>query len=557
MSVLDRLKDPLISLLHNPAAAPDRVLIYFLSARAETRSSKGKTLRLEWNGTQIASRDFEINPQPPVAAAYADRWAAFQTSIADHSFHLIHSGFLPKSEGTTTDFVSVRKSDGPLVLLLSLGEPNGDSPILIERLQWPDPLWANRLSALARQNASHLLGSGKEGEAAALLLGIQRDSDPTSPEPETLLLLGRAYDGLGLGERSLGVLRTAAQHPEADEGQVLEAWLLIQRAHYRRGAFTEASQVYERLVRRFPHGLQPEMHYLAAQSYLKQKKHGAAIAAFGQIPPNSGFHPYALYGTGLAYLGFGDSYAAQQAFTKLTKPDSILSRPQSPSPLALSAKSRVTLGLLFIEQGRYREAIEMLGGVPLDSRDFDLALFGIGWCYMRSEEYTKAIVAFKDLVARYPTSRYGQEAYLWMAYSYSKLKAYPRAVSSYRDALENTSLRIGRLSERIASLGRAKNQIWGDDGQAGHPQHREIAQNFEKVSVLIRDHPTLSGDKKLISRLRVLEDGVAALQSRIALGSLLTERERLEDLSIQAGIGIAKNLVLEQTEFGKEELFLE
>ncbi len=67
-----------------------------------------------------------------------------------------------------------------------------------------------------------------------------------------------------------------------------------------------------------------------------------------------------------------------------------------------------------------------------------------------------AIAALNDLLARYPTGRYGDDAYFWLGYSYNESGRYREAARSYRELLarypgspfaDDASLKLARLLE--------------------------------------------------------------------------------------------------------------
>ena len=218
---------------------------------------------------------------------------------------------------------------------------------------------------------------------------------------------------------------------------------------------------------------------------------------------------------------------------------------------------------MFIEQNRYQEAISALGMVSTRSPFFDQALFGIGWSYMKLEEHVKAIVVFKDLTEMLPESSYAYEARVTMGYSYSKLKAYTKAVDNYRNSLEVSSRQINLLTQKMETV-----KLQGIDlNQAHKPLALESPEEADKIRGIVEKYQDLT---RLSSKdwaqpmgndlkvgLKDLGRRFSSVFQNLILQSLQRQRERLEELSIQASIGIAKNLVLEKTEFGGEELVFE
>ncbi|MCI0529371.1 MAG: tetratricopeptide repeat protein, partial [Nitrospira sp.] len=380
---------------------------------------------------------------------------------------------------------------------------------------------------------------------------------------ELLLWLGKAYLGLGLESQAILTLQQVIREFPAMDRILSEAEYTLQKIRYLQGQYEVVTASYARLARGAAPSFLTEIHYMAGQSYLRLKDYPKAIAALNQIPKNSSHYPYALYALGLAYVGIGDTFSAQQAFKKVIDLDLPSSSPEASQMEKLIEKSLVTLGLMLIEQNRYQEAISILGMVSARSPFFDQAVFGIGWSYMKLEEYVKAIVAFKDLTEMFPDSSYTDEARVMMGYNYSKLKAYTKAVDSYRNSLEASSHQINLLIKKTETL-----RLQGVDlNQINRPSGFVSPQETDKIWGLVKRYqnltrlsskdgaPSIGNDFK--TSLKDLGRHLSTILQDLTLQSLKGQRERLEELSIHASIGIAKNLVLEKTEFGGEELIFE
>jgi tetratricopeptide (TPR) repeat protein len=338
----------------------------------------------------------------------------------------------------------------------------------------------------------------------------------------------------------------------------------LQKAQYRRGQFDAVTSIYTRDGRGFAPLDQPEMHYLAGQSFLHQKNYASAISAFIQIPRGNDYYPFALYSLGLAYRGFGDTFAAQQAFHKLIERD-----PEDHPRLArLIERSSLTLGLMLLEQSRYREAIAVLQELSVQSDFFAQALFGIGWSYMKLEEYVKAIVAFGDLIERRPESQFAQEGRLVKGYCYSKLRAYGKAVDHYRKVLEISSHQISSLTQEMHTLqqGGTDLSLIRASVRLNTVEDRQdlfrAIEKYEELTHLLSSEQSAGPqatqrNTQMKTQFQAFETQFAFILKEMALQTLQERREWFEDLSVHAGIGIAKNLTLEKTEFGGKELILD
>jgi hypothetical protein len=85
----------------------------------------------------------------------------------------------------------------------------------------------------------------------------------------------------------------------------------------------------------------------------------------------------------------------------------------------------------------------------------------------------------------------------------------------------------------------------------------ETVERYRELTLLLsREWPQPIGNDLRVG-LKDLGHRLSSVLKDLTFQGLQRQRERLEELSIHASIGIAKNLVLEKTEFGGEELVLE
>jgi tetratricopeptide (TPR) repeat protein len=246
-----------------------------------------------------------------------------------------------------------------------------------------------------------------------------------------------------------------------------------------------------------------------------------------------------------------------------------------------------------VTQGRYEEAITQLGRVPSDHPLSDTTLFAIGWCLRETGEHVKAIAVFDNLVARAPEGRYTHEARLATAASYADLRATTRSVAAYRsalDALSASSTTLDRLQERV------QNPTWdplaGTDTGGSEDARRllddpSITRALERHRWLVRfgrelqramdrfpeflttpqGSSTLGGRLHTVDGSHLVNQGhdllarldVVKKESRDALSALVTqtiarEQARLEEWSVAASLGIARNL---RDDVGGEVLIVE
>jgi tetratricopeptide (TPR) repeat protein len=292
---------------------------------------------------------------------------------------------------------------------------------------------------------------------------------------------------------------------------------------------------------------------------------------------------------GLAYLNFGDVYSAVESFRRLTG----LDVKGNPALQRLIDKAHLTVGYEFLHQKRYADAIGQFALVPPASALFDQALFGIAWGYFKLEEFVKAAVVFKDLRQRYPDSPYSQEALVALGYAYSRLQAFKLSIDQFRLALDSVTMQAQALQQQIDAINQPQwippssinhypavtglsSQVQLDDLLNHFKEEQTLQTALEQYQALTRaiaiidrglldlaqmaqNQPQWFSERENKQRVTTLRAGfeqtkkqALALQSvfKKELGQessqwLQQEQVRLEEASVQASIGIARNLVLD------------
>jgi len=111
--------------------------------------------------------------------------------------------------------------------------------------------------------------------------------------------------------------------------------------------------------------------------------------------------------------------------------------------IALKNLTYVTLGRLFYEVGRYDEAVEEYQRVDSsDAENYDNALLGLGWVYIKQEKYSKACEYFEKIVSRRASSELIAEAKLSLAHCHLGTGEYDKAMEEYRDIKQNYNLEL-------------------------------------------------------------------------------------------------------------------
>ena len=443
-------------------------------------------------------------------------------------------------------------------------------------------------------------GVGEYAKAVSFFLTSLERPNPVRLD-ETRLRLAEAYEGAGLPEEAAALLKAViAKSP--DEVSRARAWLLTERFAFRDGRHARAIEAYERVdVARLgpslPSPLLDDAHLFAGTSGLVLHQYQRAAAAFRRVTRSGPDVPFALYGQAQAVAGSGDASAASSLFKKLTESRS----PSDPVQARVADFARTALGFQRIEQGRHEEALSEFGQVRPAHPAYEAALFGIGWALHDMGEHVKAIAIFQDLITRFPDGEHVHEARLAMASSYADLHAATRAITAYRAALE-TGLASLREVDRLRSAldhphwDPVAERIADDYTFQAEPA---LSRSMERYHGLLRseeavrrtlDHvpeyllPAPSGcsdaqkpcsnargnNPRAVDAAQLIAEGRTLLVNLDALkrefrgvlrgqahDALDRERQRIEDWTVQASVGIARLLTADREELGSDALTLD
>lgn len=412
--------------------------------------------------------------------------------------------------------------------------------------------------------------------SAAYFLAALESKPPSARQADIRLRLAEAYAAVGAPEEAEAMLeRVATESPDA--ALRARAWLLIERIASKEGRHHRVLEAYERIGTALPSQFAGEARTLAGLSALALRAYPQAAGFFRAVSKGDLDAPLALFGQAQALAGQGDAYTAATLWTKLGETRSLFNPVQS----RVTEYAHAALGLQLIEQERYQEAITQLGRVPSDHPMSEVTLFAIGWCLRETGEHVKAIAVFEDLLSRSPGGRYAHETRLAIAASYADLRATTRSVAAYRtalDALSASSAGLDRLQELVATprwdpLNDAESQLPSDARRL--LEEPALTRAIERYRWLVRFGRELqraidrfpgflaapSGPTTLGGRLHTMDgshlvsrgqDLLARLdvvknESRNALSGLIAqtvdrERNRIEEWSVAASLGIARNL---------------
>jgi hypothetical protein len=536
-----------------------------------------------WSLTPVLVRQFQEAGFLPLSRS--------TVSTGRHQLHVIVEG--TKKKGTPRQAeaaVSIDKGAGGLWADLHfLGDVEEGQPLQLGVDQWSllSPAVNKRRNTLPYWSAELDAAAQQPFEALAWYAVARQRSLPHEQRVALQFRMADAYLAAGMPNHVIALMTPYTKQEGTRES--LEGWFYVEKAAYDSKQYHDVINAFTRLTPKLRISFYHEALYLAGNSYLQLKEYERAFTTLNQIPHDSEFYPFAQYSMGLAYLNFGDVYSAVESFRRLAG----LEVKGNPALQRLIDKAHLTVGYEFLHQKRYTDAIGQFALVPPASALFDQALFGIAWGYFKLEEFVKAAVVFKDLRQRFPDSPYSQEALVALGYAYSRLQAFKLSIDQFRLALDSVTMQAQALQLQIDAINQPQwippssinhfpavsglsSQVQLDDLLNHFKEEQTLQTALEQYQALTRviaiidrglldlaqmaqSQPRWLSERDNKQRVATLRGGfeqtkrqALALQAvfKKELGQasgqwLQQEQVRLEEASVQASIGIARNLVLD------------
>lgn len=171
------------------------------------------------------------------------------------------------------------------------------------------------------------------------------------------------------------------------------------------------------------------------------------------VQSGGGFAHQAHYFRGVLAVQRGDLVAASASFQELLKIAA-----NSPSAHRVQEQAHLALGRIFLEQGRFSEAIDRYQYIDYRSDAFVEALYEIAWAHVRRakaeddrEDYRKALQACERLIATAPDSLIATDALVLQGHLYLLLGQFEEAAASYRGVIEKFQPAHDALAARLGA----------------------------------------------------------------------------------------------------------
>lgn len=101
----------------------------------------------------------------------------------------------------------------------------------------------------------------------------------------------------------------------------------------------------------------------------------------------------------------------------------------------LTQRSNLVIGLTYFELGDYDVSINYLKSVNTDNENYPQALMGLGWCYIKKQQFQYVISPLEKFAKKFPAHHLIPEVFLLLGQAHLKIRLYEKAVNYFNNLL--------------------------------------------------------------------------------------------------------------------------
>ena len=289
-------------------------------------------------------------------------------------------------------------------------------------------------------------------------------------DADSELLLGGLYLSYGLhsdAEKIFTKLIDDAVMPEVRD----RAWFYLGKIRYQKQLFTEAETALSRVGDALDESLQEEFRILKANLLMVQEKYTEAATALQGLVENEGEQKanYARFNLGVALIRASRKNADQEKGEHKKDDREVVGmnllrevaelKSSASDQKALRDKANLVLGFSLIDTMPV-VAKQFLQRVRLQGPFSNKALLGLGWAEVKLQRYEAALVPWEELATRERTDPAVFEALLGKGNALERLRAFPQAMQSYKNAIAIFERELDALNNTVVAV--KEGRLWAD-----------------------------------------------------------------------------------------------
>ena len=291
----------------------------------------------------------------------------------------------------------------------------------------------------------------------------------------------------------------------------------LEKLYYLQQKYARVIDYFKLLREKYPDASIGEgIYYYAGQSYFFQGDFDNALLAFDAIEERSEFWGYALYTRALANF---KKKNVDEAISDLKK---IIVLPRLYEKwLSLQERANLVRGLTLYELGEFEQGLSFLKKVSSDGDNYPRALLGIGWCYLKLQQYQNMVKPLETFVKNCQGSEFLPEVYLLLGQVHLKIRLYDKSIFYFSEIL-NMFPSISENSNLLESIGKKIK-----------PVEDQIERH--RLDLLLQESKLLNTlqlpSKKWLSNYMTQEIKELEKHRSILLEQIINEKRSLQDLT--------------------------
>ncbi len=212
-----------------------------------------------------------------------------------------------------------------------------------------------------------------------------------------------------------------------------DALLGLERAFYQQNDYKQALRVYYAIIKKPARykNILDEARYIAGKCHYHLKNYDISVSIFKKVDNHSKFYDSALYTMALSYLKKSNVAVAVDYFQKIISLPIINGERRD-----IVDNARLTLGLIYYELNSFQAAIYQLSKISPEHEHYQDALLGLGWAYLKLEDYNNVIKYLNNLTKEFPNTANAEESYFLLGQAYIYQGQYDESLKAYKTIVD-------------------------------------------------------------------------------------------------------------------------
>jgi hypothetical protein len=301
---------------------------------------------------------------------------------------------------------------------------------------------------------------GKPLKALNQILVAEKKGLLPNHQKSARLLSGVIYLDLGMLSYAQEIFSELLSEQALKNELLSRLEFYLGKLHYRQGDYYQAKIRLEKVVDVLNVSLKDESLIMLSNIAISKDEKETARNLLLQVSSHSKLAEFSRYNLGVSWLLEGDIASAKTFLTLKQGEDSDSDAGTSKDDRlvikSLQDQANIALGYYFLTNKEHESARAQFSQVRLGSLQTNKALLGMGWSYLDSEQYRKALSHWIELSRKDVRDIAVQEVLLAIPYAYQKLDSQQEALNGYLFASASYHQQIQLIDKLLYQLEKGK-----------------------------------------------------------------------------------------------------